>query len=265
MDVVSDSAAVKKAGTKEMYSNDFSGRIDKNRSTEIEDMLWAKVDKREQTLKKQGGENYEAFLQERRAFEEAISLPQNRGLMKPTYKNLPLFCHLAGITVKDLYEEILQKELTWPSEQAKEFYERIRNLPTESQERLLELIKRVTPSFWYAPVSKKRYTPTDRTIAMVKRRVPNEGHAYTAYMKTLPKDVQATWADLKQTTIITLRSFPEMANRLEVSLFWILCPSWDTPLLADSVLEEMLVAGYLFLAKPERVLIDSYMKGEAVL
>ena len=236
------------------------GRIAGAIDSDVEEKLISIAEKREKRLQEVGGTEYEEVLKKKDLFNEMNTVWNRR--RKVSYQTLPYLLDYAGISIKEMYK-LFDIELDWPSESAKNCYNSLKELEKAHQVYLLEIVKAIGTSLWYAPQPEDQEmmtTPTKRAIWVLKRRIDNANDQQSKIAKSLGDEFFKAWSDKKFFTTVSMKSLPAIANRLPVSLHWLFGNDKSIVVLADTPLEEQIMSGYLFLTPAEKHIAEEYIK-----
>lgn len=191
-----------------------------------------------------------------KAFEEYNR--NSDGNKRITIDSMTALLQIANVTVVDLYQAA-GVCVNWPSRESKEFYRQLskRTLPEKMQIR--HIIEELSPQFWVDPPPELS-TPTKRMLYVVQHRYPRSNHIRSGVLEYLGGEVQRAWNDHKQYTTVSFLALPVIAEKLKISLHWLLgLGSKATVLAADSIAEDC-ITGYLFLDRYGQATIDMLLE-----
>lgn len=191
-----------------------------------------------------------------KAFEEYNC--DSAGNKRITIDSMTALLQIANVTVVDLYQAA-GVCVNWPSGESKEFYRQLSKRPLPEKMQIRHIIEELSPQFWVNPPPELS-TPTKRMLYVIRHKYPRSNHIRAGVLEYLGDEVLKVWNDHKQYTTVSFLTLPVIAEKLKVSLHWLLGLGSKATVLAEDSISEECIAGYLFLDRYGQATIDMLLE-----
>lgn len=175
-----------------------------------------------------------------------------------TIDALTSLLQIAGVSIVDLYAAV-GISVYWPNESSKEFHSMLTKHTDSEKLKILRIIEDLSPQFWRT-TTPELSTPTKRMLYVIEHKYSRSNNIRAGVLDYLGSEVQQAWKDHKQFTTVSFSSLPLIAEKLQISLHWLLGLGNKATVLAGDSISENCITGYLFLDNYGQATIDMLME-----
>lgn len=182
---------------------------------------------------------------------------------------LSRFSHIPEMQMKNLFPAITGQKLKKPSAEQKWLYSALEALPNSCLSEVRELVH----SLSYKPFTEglENFSITRRIINVYIRRAPRQSRRLNSSAENVyPMSLLKSYRDTRHNTSIDYKDIPEIAELLDISIFWMFRGLSDDVLIyASKPGIEPIVSDYLFMSPEKRkyicAVLDKMRRGEGIL